>query len=88
MTTIQRPRHPLCTTLALLIAANQRKATELEYEIHAVIAGLIDIAEWTDEKKADLYARLAESINKEDRIIDLERKVSFALWQNDQFPFV
>ena len=88
MTTIQRPRHPLCTTLALLIAANQRKSTELEYEIHAVIAGLVDIAGWTDEKKADLYARLAESINKEDRIIDLERKVSFALWQNDQFPAV
>jgi hypothetical protein len=88
MTTTQRPRHPLTTTLALLIAANQRKATELEYEIHAVIAGLVDIEEWTDEKKADLYARLAESINKEDRIIDLERKVSFALWQNDQFPFV
>lgn len=88
MTTIQRPRHPLCTTLTLLIAANQRKATGLEYEIHAVIAGLVDIAGWTGEKKADLYARLAESINKEDRIIDLERKVSFALWQNDSFPFV
>ena len=88
MTTIQRPRHPLCTTLSLLIAANQRKGTELEYEIHAVIAGLVDIAGWTGEKKADLYARLAESINKEDRIIDLERKVSFALWQNDSFPFV
>ena len=86
--TIHKPRHPLCTTLTLLIAANQRKATELEYEIHAVIAGLVDIAGWTDEKKADLYARLAESINKEDRIIDLERKVSFALWQNDQFPAV
>ena len=88
MTTTQRPRHPLCITLALLIAANQRKPTELEYEIHSVIAGLVDIAEWTDEKKADLYARLAESINKEDRIIDIERKVSFALWANDQFPFV
>ena len=87
MTTIQRPRHPLCTTLSLLIAANQRKGTGLEYEIHAVIAGLVDIAGWTGEKKADLYARLAESINKEDRIIDLERKVSSALWQNEQYPY-
>lgn len=86
--TILKPRHPMTTTLALLIAANQRKGTDLEFEIHEVIAKLTDLAEWSDEKKADLYARLAESINKEDRIIDIERKVSFALWQNDSFPFV
>ena len=86
--TILKPRHPLCTTITLLIAANQRSTNDLEYEIHEVIARLTDLADWSDEKKADLYARLAESINREDRIIDIERKVSFALWSNDQFPFV
>lgn len=86
--TILKPRHPLTTTITLLIAANQRSTNDLEYEIHEVIARLTDIADWSDEKKADLYARLAESISREDRIIDIERKVSFALWQNDQFPFV
>jgi hypothetical protein len=30
--TIHKPRHPLCTTLALLIAANQRKGTELGFK--------------------------------------------------------
>lgn len=88
MTTTQRPRHPLCTTLTLLIAANQRKGTDLEFEIHEVIAKLTDLAEWSDEKKADLYARLAEAVKRDDRIVEIERKVSFALWQNDQFPFV
>lgn len=86
--TILKPRHPLTTTITLLIAANQRSTNDLEYEIHEVIARLTNIADWPDEKKADLYARLAESVNREDRIIDIERKVSFALWSNDQFPFV
>ncbi|CAB4241392.1 hypothetical protein UFOVP60_43 [uncultured Caudovirales phage] len=86
--TAQKPRHPLCTTLTLLIAANQRKATDLEFEIHEVIAKLAYLAEWSDEKKADLYARLAETVKREDRIVEIERKVSFAMWQNDQFTFV
>ena len=86
--TILKPRHPLATTITLLIAANQRSTNDLEYEIHEVIARLTNLADWSDEKKADLYARLAEAINREDRIIDIERKVSFALWANDQFPFV
>ena len=86
--TTQKPRHPLCTTLTLLIAANQRKGTDLEFEIHEVIAKLTNLAEWSDEKKADLYARLAEDVKRDDRIVEIERKVSFALWANDQFPFV
>jgi hypothetical protein len=86
--TANKPRHPLTTTLTLLIAANQRKGTDLEFEIHEVIAKLTDLAEWSDEKKADLYARLAEAVKRDDRIIEIERKVSFALWQNEQFPFV
>lgn len=86
--TAQKPRHSLTTTLTLLIAANQRKGTDLEFEIHEVIAKLTDLAEWADEKKADLYARLAEAVKRDDRISEIERKVSFALWQNDQFPFV
>ena len=86
--TVLKPRHPMSTTLALLIAANQRKGTDLGFEIHEVIARLVDLADWTDEKKADLYARLAESINREDRFVDIERKVSFALWANEQFPYV
>ena len=85
--TTQKPRHPLCTTLTLLIAANQRKGTDLEFEIHEVIAKLTDLAEWSDEKKADLYARLAETVKQDDRLVEIERKVSFALWQNDQFPY-
>ena len=86
--TVLKPRHPMSTTLALLIAANQRKGTDLGFEIHEVIARLVDLADWTDEKKADLYARLAESINREDRFVDIERKTSFALWANEQYPYV
>jgi len=86
--TISKPRHPLCTTLALLLAANQHNASEFDYAIHEIIAHLTDLADWSDEKKADLYARLAESVTKDDRLVDIERKVSFALWQNDQHPYV
>lgn len=86
--TVLKPRHPMSTSLALLIAANQRKGTDLGFEIHEVIERLVDLSDWADEKKADLYARLAESINREDRFVDLERKTSFALWQNEQYPYV
>lgn len=86
--TIQRPRHPLCTTLSLLLAANQRDTSDFEHAIHDIIAHLTDLAGWSDEKKADLYARLAESVHKEDRLVTIERKVSFALWANEQFPYV
>jgi hypothetical protein len=88
MTTTQRPRHPLCTTLALLLTANQRNTSDFDYAIHDIIAHLTDLADWSDEKKADLYARLAESVSKDDRLVDIERKVSVALWQNESFPYV
>lgn len=86
--TAQKPRHPLTTTLALLLAANQRNTADFDYAIHDIIAHLTDLAAWSDEKKADLYARLAESVTKDDRLVDIERKVSFALWQNEQYPYV
>lgn len=86
--TAQRPRHPLTTTIALLLAANQRPADNFEYKIHDIIQHLTDTAGWCDEKKADLYARLAESVKADDRLTEIEREVSFALWQNEQYPYV
>lgn len=86
--TAQKPRHPLCTTLSLLLAASQHPAESFDYKIHDIIQHLTDTAGWSDEKKADLYARLAESVKADDRLTTIERKASFALWQNDQHPYV
>ena len=77
----------LCTTLSLLLAAAQRRASDFEYEVHEVIHRLIDLAQWSDERKADLYALLAESVRADDRLIEIERKVERALRANDaRFP--
>lgn len=75
-------RHPMATTLALLIAAQQRWHAELEHAVYDVIAKLVDMADWSDERKADLYARLAEVLKPSMRIIEMEVACNKALWQN------
>lgn len=79
MTRIQA-RHPECTTLALLIKAEALQPGGLEYPAYLVIARYF--TDWSDERKADLYARLAESLLPGDTIAKMEVKCSAALWAN------
>lgn len=74
-----QPRHPETTTVALLIAA-ERAPGGLEESAHIVLARYF--ADWHDERKADLYARLAESLHAHDTIAAMEVKVNRALWDN------
>lgn len=78
MTHIQA-RHPECTTLALLIAA-ERNPNGLYDSAADVLARYF--ADWSDDRKADLYARLAESLLPGDTIATMEVKCSAALWAN------
>lgn len=71
-------RHPESTTLALLIAA-EREDT-LPEKAYVVLERYY--ADMPDERKADLYARLAESIVATDTIAQMEVKCSVALWAN------
>lgn len=76
-------RHPLALTLSLLIVAEkqQRKySNAFEDAVYEVLERTMELSEWADEKKADLYARLAESLTAADTMIITEDKVNKALW--------
>lgn len=77
-------RHPYALTLALLIVAErqQRKYADGTFEnaVYEVIEHAADLADWSDTRRADLYARIAESVSATDTVIETERKVNDALW--------
>jgi hypothetical protein len=74
--------HGLALTLVLLIVA-ERNITSSEYATHEVIARLL--TDWPDEQKADLYARIEESVLATDTIGMMRSKISAALWQNESW---
>lgn len=74
----------LTTTLSLLLMAAQAKAHEFEYRVHEVIKNLMDLMDWSDERRADLYALLVESVTPEDGMLAVEQKVSRALVKNTE----
>jgi len=77
-------RHHLTTTLTLLLVAAQAKSHEFDYRIHEIINRLVDIVGWTDERRADLYALLAESVEADDPMHVIDRKVADALTKNEE----
>lgn len=72
-------RHPDATTVACLIAA-EREPDGLEERAAVVLARFFH--DWSDERKADLYALLAESLTAGDTIATMTVKCSAALWRN------
>jgi 23S rRNA maturation mini-RNase III len=83
--------HPYATTLMLLVTAErqQRKYADGTFEdaVYEVIERAMLIADYSNERKADLYARIAESVTAEDKLAVLERKIGAALFANDkEFP--
>jgi len=54
--------HPMALTVTLLIVAEQKHHTCFEFAIYEVLNQYMAIKGWPDEKKADLYAMMAERI--------------------------
>jgi alpha-L-fucosidase len=78
-------RNSLITTITLLLVAAQRGTSEdYGYRVAEVIERLMDIGDWTDERKADLYALLAESVFVDDTMYAIETKVTQALQLNSR----
>lgn len=73
----------LTTTLSLLMVAAQAKPDDFEYRIAEIIQNLFDIQGWTGERKADLYALLADSVKADDTMLAIEKKVQTALHKNE-----
>lgn len=75
----------LTTTLTLLLLAAQRVGKDrYEYEVHEVLSHLIDLADWPDVQKADLYALLVERIEANMTMLEIEGHVRDCLRKNDR----
>lgn len=77
--------HPRATLLAATILTARRDEEQLDFPVAAVLAELFD--DWSDERKADLYARLAERLPADAKLIEAERICSNCLRENHkEFP--
>lgn len=76
--------HPMALTITLLIMAEQRQHTTFEYAIYEVLNQYMVIKEWPEEKRADLYAQLAEKLNAKSSMIHIEQVVSDSLFKTEE----
>ena len=74
--------HPHATTLTLLLMAQEKFHADLEHAVHDVIDKAMDLAKFPDEQKADLYARIAESVGPGMKMLDMQRAINNALLEN------
>jgi hypothetical protein len=82
-------RRALTITLLIIAGKQQPAAREsdspIEYAAYDVLAHAMDLSGYSEERRADLYARIVEAVPGEDvRVADLEKIVSRALEQNDK----
>lgn len=70
--------HPASLTFALLLKASLHR--ELEDGTQECIGLMFKY--FSDERKADLYARVGESVNATDMMTALQVKLSRCLWAN------
>jgi hypothetical protein len=72
--------HPKALTLALLLDAHKYDA-DLEYATYLVIEEYLSSE--PDEKKADLYAMVAEQLDPESSLTVKRQLLSRLLWDNE-----
>ncbi len=76
-------KHPQATTVTLLLVAErqQRETPGLEEAAHVVLERYF--TDWPDERKADLYALMAERVRGDMPSGKMEETVSRCLWDNE-----
>ena len=77
-------RHPYALNITLLIMAEERYAGSLPDAAYQVLAHSVDLAGYTEERRADLYSRIAECLAPGDSMTTKQRKIDDALRANDQ----
>lgn len=84
--------HSHSLTLSLLILSEgqqQHRATSgaMDHPAYEVIERAVLLAGYSDERKADLYARMAESVDYRQPLAVVQRVISECLHANDRaFP--
>lgn len=80
-------RYATTLTLLLVSEGQQHKYTNASFEdaVYEVVARLF--TDWSDDKKADLYSRLAERVEHSMKIASMEAAVNDCLQDNAmEFP--
>ncbi len=74
--------HPEATTVTMLLIAERSQITRptLEEAAHVVLERYFE--DWVDEKKADLYALLAEKVEGNMSMTRMIQVVSACLWNH------
>jgi hypothetical protein len=75
--------HPMALTITLLIVAEQRHHTCFEFAIYEVLNQYMAIKGWSDEKKSDLYANMAERIVSNMSLATMEAAVHECLLRTE-----
>ena len=78
------PAHPMALPIALLIHAEQKQHTNFEYAVYEVLNTYMEIKGWPEEKRADLYAQLAEKLPANLGVIQKEAVLNACLWQTER----
>lgn len=81
---------PGALTIALLIHAEsmQQRHGGFEYATHHVLSHAVDLMGWSEERKADLYARIVEKMSNRDhtRFLVVQEVVAQCLKENAKWP--
>ena len=76
--------HPHATTLTLLLMAQENYSADLPHAVHTVIDHAMALAAYPDERKADLFARIAESVGPGMKMLDMQKAIQAALVENER----
>lgn len=74
----------LTTTLTVLLSACKVVPAKFEYRIYEVMSHMFELSGFSNERKADLYAILVESVTPKDTFEQMEVKVEDALAKNTE----
>lgn len=75
--------HPMALPIVLLIIAEQRQHTTFEYAIYEVLNRYMELKNWPEEKRADLYAQMAEQVKVSNSMIVNQQIISNCIWRTE-----
>jgi hypothetical protein len=79
--------HPYALTLTILLnSEHDRKAGDTESfdsPVYDVMEAAANLTDWSDEKRADLYARIEENYKPSDTLVNQQISIAKALVMNE-----
>ena len=76
--------HPMALPIVLLVIAEQKQHTTFEYAIYEVLNRYMELKQWAEEMRADLYAQMAEQVKKTNSMIVNQQIISDCIWRTQE----